>query len=130
MNKLSTIFIILSAALLSGCVTRRNTLENDFQLAVRMAQKEVYPALVYIRVNRSAMESSDEDMEAVRGSGVLISANGEVLTNLTSAAGAASIVFRNRETSNSLVLTYDGNDEGALVAHTSLKRNSTVMIFR
>ncbi|MBP5300036.1 MAG: trypsin-like peptidase domain-containing protein, partial [Victivallales bacterium] len=42
---------------------------------------EVYPALVYIRVNRSAMESSDEDMEAVRGSGVLISANGEVLTN-------------------------------------------------
>ena len=67
----------------------------------------------------------------VQGAGTLTATlNGEVLTNLTSAAGAASIVFRNRETSNSLVLTYDGNDEGALVAHTSLKRNSTVMIFR
>ena len=67
----------------------------------------------------------------VQGAGTLTATlNGEVLTNLTSAAGAANIVFRNRETSNSLVLTYDGDDTGALIAHTSLKRNSTVMIFR
>ena len=67
----------------------------------------------------------------VQGAGTLTATlNGEVLTNLTSAAGAASIVFRNNRPSNSLVLTYDGDDTGALVAHTSLKRNSTVMIFR
>ena len=67
----------------------------------------------------------------VQGAGTLTATlNGEVLTNLTSAAGAANIVFRNRETSNSLVLTYDGDDEGALLARISRKRNSTVMIFR
>ena len=67
----------------------------------------------------------------VQGAGTLTATlNGEVLTNLTSAAGVASIVFRNREQANSLVLTYDGDDTGVLVARTSRKRNSTFISFR
>ena len=67
----------------------------------------------------------------VQGAGTLTATlNGEVLTNLTFAAGAASIVFRNREQENSLVLTYDGDDTGVLITRASRKRNSTFISFR
>ncbi len=67
----------------------------------------------------------------VKGAGTLTATlNGEVLTNLTSTAGAASIVFRNRAQENSLVLTYDGDDTGVLITRASRKRNSTFISFR
>ena len=66
---------------LCSCVSQRTSLENDFQSAVHVAQEQVYPALVYIRVVRRNLENGQEEMQTVRGSGVIITTDGEVLTN-------------------------------------------------
>ena len=67
----------------------------------------------------------------VQGAGTLTATlNGEPLTNLTSAAGAAIIAFRNNEIENRLELSYDGDDAGVLFTRTSLKRHSAYIILR
>ncbi|MBQ4479857.1 MAG: trypsin-like peptidase domain-containing protein [Victivallales bacterium] len=65
----------------NSCVSTRSNLENDFQKAVHVAKEQVYPALVYIRVVQRSLERGQEELQTVRGSGVIISADGEVLTN-------------------------------------------------
>ena len=56
-------------------------ISRDFREVVRSARARVFPAVVYIRAIRQAMESGRARGEEVGGSGVVVGADGEVLTN-------------------------------------------------
>lgn len=62
--------------LLGGCTT-----QVDFRDTVSGAKDAVFPSLVYIRTVRKALERGKDDKAQVSGSGVVISADGELLTN-------------------------------------------------
>jgi len=53
----------------------------DFREVVRAAKSKVFPAVVYIKCLRQSMESGRARTEEVGGSGVVISEQGELLTN-------------------------------------------------
>lgn len=53
----------------------------DFRQVVRESKNKVFPALVFIRVLRESHESGKRVTNEVSGSGVLISPDGELLTN-------------------------------------------------
>jgi len=53
----------------------------DFRAIVRQAKAKVFPAVVYVRCLRESHESGKKITEEVSGSGVIISASGEVITN-------------------------------------------------
>ena len=54
---------------------------GDFQTVVSKAGKRVFPAVVYIRVVRSDLADGKASNQVVSGSGVVITPQGEVLTN-------------------------------------------------
>ena len=68
---------VLAAAVLSGCMSP----SADFRDTVRRAKDAVFPSLVYVRVITEG--SSDGKLEKVQasGSGVIITEDGELLTN-------------------------------------------------
>ncbi|MDD4888477.1 MAG: trypsin-like peptidase domain-containing protein [Phycisphaerae bacterium] len=53
----------------------------DFRAVVRAAKEKVFPAVVFIKCIRESMESGKKISEEVAGSGAIISAKGEVVTN-------------------------------------------------
>lgn len=53
----------------------------DFRAVVKEAKARVFPTVVFIKVVREAMELGQKQSQSVSGSGVLISATGEVLSN-------------------------------------------------
>ena len=53
----------------------------DFRSVVREAKTRVFPAVVFIKVVREDNERGEKRSQEVAGSGVLISADGEVLSN-------------------------------------------------
>jgi serine protease Do len=53
----------------------------DFRLVIQSAKNKVFPAVVYIKVLQESHESGQKISVDVSGSGVVISAKGEVLTN-------------------------------------------------
>jgi len=53
----------------------------DFRQVIKNAKDKVFPAVVYIRVLQESHESGRKISQEVSGSGVIISAKGEVLTN-------------------------------------------------
>ena len=53
----------------------------DFRSVVREAKTRVFPAVVFIKVVREDNERGEKRSQEVSGSGVLISADGEVLSN-------------------------------------------------
>ncbi len=53
----------------------------DFRTVVRDAKARVFPAVVFIKVVREDNERGEKRSQEVSGSGVLISADGEVLSN-------------------------------------------------
>jgi serine protease Do len=53
----------------------------DFRLVIQSAKNKVFPAVVYIKVLQESHESGQKISQEVSGSGVIISAKGEVLTN-------------------------------------------------
>lgn len=55
--------------------------QMDFREVVHRAKGEVFPALVFLKCIRESHESGERQSQEVSGSGVLISANGELLTN-------------------------------------------------
>lgn len=55
--------------------------DGDFRDIVRRAKRQVFPALVFIKCIRESHESGERQSQEVSGSGVLISADGELLTN-------------------------------------------------
>ena len=64
-----------------GCAAPEMPGTGSFQSVVRRAGNEVFPAVVYIRAVAEDRSDGKEGANIVSGSGVLISANGEVLTN-------------------------------------------------
>lgn len=66
---------------LGGCTTCQPSSGADFRDVIVRAKAEVFPTLVYIRVVREALESGKDEKQVVSGSGVVISPDGELLTN-------------------------------------------------
>lgn len=62
---------------LGGCTAQ----EVDFRSVVSSAKNRVFPAVVYIKCLRESHESGKKVTQSVSGSGVIISAEGEVVTN-------------------------------------------------
>jgi serine protease Do len=56
-------------------------MEADFRKIINAAKAKVFPAVVFIRVVQQNYESGVRSNQEVSGSGVVISADGEVLTN-------------------------------------------------
>ncbi len=56
-------------------------LNADFQSVIRTAKDRVFPAVVYIRAVLGTMESGKDSANVISGSGVVISPDGELLTN-------------------------------------------------
>ncbi len=75
--------LIPAAVGLFGCRSGNTAgwYDSEFQQIVRQAGERVFPAVVYIRVVSDDLESGKNSANAVSGSGVLISADGELLTN-------------------------------------------------
>lgn len=55
--------------------------QGDFRDVVREAKSEVFPALVFLKCIRESHESGERQSQEVSGSGVLISPDGQLLTN-------------------------------------------------
>ena len=53
----------------------------DFRQVIKNAKDKVFPAVVYIRCLQESHESGRKISQEISGSGVIISAKGEVLTN-------------------------------------------------
>lgn len=76
----------LALIMLCGCVCREAVEEPQtdpmpFQAVVRKAGEKVFPALVYIRAVRDELSGGRDSAVAVSGSGVVISPEGEIVTN-------------------------------------------------
>jgi len=75
MTRVSVALLLVGA--LAGCVSER----TDFREVIRRTGEEVFPSLVYIRVVCEDLSDAKNRKQVVSGSGVVISADGEVLTN-------------------------------------------------
>ena len=69
--------VVLSAVLLSGCATQ----VVDFRDTVREATSAVFPSLVYVRVITEDRYDGKLEKVQASGSGVVITEDGELLTN-------------------------------------------------
>lgn len=75
---------LLGLACIAGPVSAQDKLLDtkvDFRKIVRKAKAKVFPAVVFIKCIRESMESGKKASAEVSGSGAIISATGEVLTN-------------------------------------------------
>ena len=75
-----------SVVALAGCLLTAGCLspdagDNGFRGVILEARQKVFPTLAYIRVVREALESGKNEKQVVSGSGVVISPDGELLTN-------------------------------------------------
>ena len=80
MLKFAMGLLLLSGLCLSGCLSLSNY-EAVFQNTVKEASGKVFPALVYIKVIQTTMASGRSSSASSSGSGVLISSDGEIVTN-------------------------------------------------
>ncbi len=53
----------------------------DFREVIARAKARVFPAVIYIKCIRESMESGKKESQEISGSGVIVSATGEALTN-------------------------------------------------
>ena len=72
--------LTLCAIFFSGCVNS-GIYGGIFQDTVKSASGKVFPALVYIKVVQATMDSGRSSTASSSGSGVLISPDGEIVTN-------------------------------------------------
>jgi serine protease Do len=87
--KQSAVWLVAAlAGLVAGCRAPTARLDPpgdsgrpDFRGVVKHAADRVFPAVVYIKCIRETLEVGKKTSEEVSGSGVIISAAGEVLTN-------------------------------------------------
>lgn len=75
------VLAILVGTALCGCVGDGNFYSSDFQETIQQAKDKVFPAVVHIRALKDDMQLGKNISSAISGSGVIISADGEVLTN-------------------------------------------------
>ena len=80
MLKFATGLVLLASLCLSGCLNLSNY-GAVFQNTVKEASGKVFPALVYIKVIQTTMASGRSSSASSSGSGVLISPDGEIVTN-------------------------------------------------
>ena len=86
MIRFVTILTVLAASSVAAVEVRPAGREEaianlDFREVIRSAKDRVFPAVVYIKVLQESHESGKKVSREVAGSGVIISAEGEVLTN-------------------------------------------------
>ena len=67
------------AALVAGCLGPRQ--QSDFRDVVLQAKSKVFPSLVYVRVVCKDLDDGKDGKLTASGSGVVISKDGELLTN-------------------------------------------------
>ena len=72
---------LLVAAAAAGCSIDPAQYSNMFQQTVQQAGDKVFPALVYIKVVQEDLGSGRTSSGSASGSGVLITSDGEVVTN-------------------------------------------------
>src|SRR5690606_33179931 len=63
----------------SGRMTGQELL--DFRAVIQHARAKVFPSVVYIRCVRESLEGGKRLTQEISGSGVIVSADGEVVTN-------------------------------------------------
>jgi len=87
---ISLLLIVVAAA---GCRTdsRDSIYGNNFEQVIQQANSKVFPTVVFIRTVRKNLESGRQLSDNVSGSGVIISPDGEVLTNYHVIDKASSI---------------------------------------
>jgi len=89
----------------------------DFREVVSSAKEEVFPAVIYIKCVRESHEAGRHQTHEVSGSGVLISAEGEALTNWHVADKAVEIrcLLRDGRAFNASVVGSDKDIDLALI---------------
>lgn len=83
MQKLGALLILLGilALPLARAQAPRGLDPLDFREVVKKGKDRVFPAVVFIKCVRQDMQRGEKTSQEVSGSGVLISANGEILSN-------------------------------------------------
>ncbi|QDV90953.1 putative periplasmic serine endoprotease DegP-like precursor [Phycisphaerae bacterium RAS2] len=85
MRALQTLLLIglssLVATTRAHAENRPSATQSDFRQIVQSAKDKVFPAVVFIKCIRESMERGKKISQEVSGSGVIISAEGDVLTN-------------------------------------------------
>ena len=71
----------LACVLLTAAVARGAVPAQDYRTLVQQASARVFPSVVFIKCIRETYEGGRKIFREVAGSGVIISANGELLTN-------------------------------------------------
>ena len=80
LQKLCTLLLAGGSLLIAGC-TNTGDYSNIFQSAIQQASENVFPALVYIKVVQASYAGGRSSSTSSSGSGVLISPDGEIVTN-------------------------------------------------
>jgi len=76
------VFFLLISCAPQGNVKPDDTLKTlDFRKVIKEAKKKVFPAVVFVKVLKESHEEGKKITQEVSGSGVIISPDGEVLTN-------------------------------------------------
>jgi len=80
---LASVMCIACVALLQAQATQPNQRSGleDFREVIKKAKDKVFPAVVFIKCIRERYERGEKSSSEVSGSGVIISTDGEVLTN-------------------------------------------------
>lgn len=79
---LATVVLVLSLTVgARGQTAALDKAGVDFRSIVQEAKSKVFPAVVYIRCLRESNEAGRKETQQVSGSGVIVSPDGEVLTN-------------------------------------------------
>jgi len=88
MKRAALLLILFALAPAAGCRTasRAPSAQDDlaaldFRQVVQSAKDKVFPAVVYIKVIRETHEAGKKISQEISGSGVIVSPEGEVLTN-------------------------------------------------
>ena len=88
MKRAALLLALLALASAAGCRTasRASSAPDDlgsldFRAVVQHAKDKVFPAVVYIKVIRETHEAGKKISQEISGSGVIVSPEGEVLTN-------------------------------------------------
>jgi serine protease Do len=75
------VLAVFSATAFNGCISNGSMYGSNFQDTIQKGKDKVFPAVVYVRGLKDDMQRGRKIASAVTGSGVIISDNGEILTN-------------------------------------------------
>ena len=108
---------LLATVLLSAGCANLGRSGEDFRAVIQRAQQQVYPALVFLKPIKQHLTGGERQREQTFGSGVIVSADGLVVTNSHVAKDAAEIkcVLYNREQLPARVVGLDEDTDLALV---------------